>query len=42
MKGKTTLLVVLLMSLGAWLPGVRQTALAAEKAVQMTVPECGA
>jgi hypothetical protein len=40
MKGKTIILTVLLMSLIAWFPGVQQTVLAAEKAVQMTVPEC--
>lgn len=42
MKGKTILLTVFLMSLMVWFPGVRQTVLAAEKAVQMTVPECNA
>ena len=42
MKGKTIILTILLMSLIAWLPGAPQTALAAEKAVQMTVPECNA
>ena len=42
MKGKTIILTILLMSLIAWFPDAQQTALAAEKAVQMTVPECNA
>jgi len=42
MKGKTILLTVLLMSLIAWFTGAQQTVLAAEKAVQMAVPECNA
>lgn len=42
MKGKTIIFAVLLMSLIAWLPGAPQTALAAEKAVQLTIPECNA
>jgi hypothetical protein len=40
MKRKAIIFSVLLMSLVAWLPGAPQTALAAEKAVQLTVPEC--
>jgi hypothetical protein len=42
MKKITIILVILFMSLPAWFPGARQTLLAAEKAVQMTVPECNA
>lgn len=40
MKKITILLVLLFMSLSAWFPGAPQTVLAAEKAVQMTVPKC--
>ena len=42
MKKITIILVILLMSLSVWFPGARQTALAAEKAVQITVPDCRA
>jgi len=42
MKKITIILVILFMSLSAWFPGTRQTVLAAEKAVQMTVPDCRA
>jgi len=42
MKRKSIILTILLMSLIAWLPGASQMALAAEKAVQLTVPECNA
>ncbi len=42
MKGKLIILTILLMSLIVWLPDAQQTALAAEKTVQMTVPECNA
>ena len=42
MKKITIILVILFISLTAWFPGAQQTALAAEKAVQMTVPECNA
>jgi len=42
MKRKTIIFTVLLMGLIAWLPDAPQTALAAEKAVQLTVPECDA
>jgi hypothetical protein len=42
MKKITILLVIFFMSLSVWFPGAQQTVLAAEKAVQMTVPECNA
>jgi hypothetical protein len=42
MKRKTIIFTVLLMGLIAGLPGASQMALAAEKAVQLTVPECNA
>jgi len=42
MQRKTILFIILLMSLMAWFPGAQQTILAAEKAVQLTVPECQA
>ena len=42
MEGKTIIFTVLLMSLIACFPSAQQTVLAAEKAVQMTVPECNA
>jgi hypothetical protein len=42
MKKTTIILIILFMSLSVWFPGARQTLLAAEKAVQMTVPECSA
>jgi hypothetical protein len=42
MKGKMIILTVLLLSLIAWFPAAPQKALAAEKAVQMSVPKCNA
>jgi hypothetical protein len=42
MKKITIILVLLFMGLSMWFPGVPQTLLAAEKAVQMTVSECNA
>jgi hypothetical protein len=42
MKGKTIILTILFLSLIAWFPAAPQTALAAEKAVQITVPDCRA
>jgi hypothetical protein len=42
MQRKKILLILLLMSLMAWFPGAQRTILAAEKALQMTVPECQA
>lgn len=42
MKRKIIILTILLTCLIAWFADAPQTALAAEKAVQMTVPNCNA
>jgi hypothetical protein len=42
MKKISIILVILFISLSVWFPGARQTLLAAEKVVQMTVSECNA
>ncbi len=42
MKKIAIILAILFMSLSAWFPGAQQTVLAAEKAVQITVPDCRA
>jgi len=40
MKKKVIVLAVLLAGLFAWLPITQQSALAAEKTAQMTIPGC--